>query len=186
LPFANGWKSKLKKAESRESSRKSRPSELCRCSHGSVTRRPCECLPSSASASLARANTGSCRTDAFVWPFHDIIRSTLKEQFNHREHKENPPFQKRKLIAWRVKSLLLVSLLLCDLCDLCGYSTVVLESTPRSWPKNAVRFTLQSTLNLAPPVTWIDYTQSPAAISTRFTVTSAASDRVRFYLLKKP
>ena len=54
-----------------------------------------------------------------------------------------------------------------------------------SWPTNAVEFTLQSTLNLTPPVTWIDSTQSPAVIGAQFTVTTSASDSARFYRLRK-
>ncbi|MFO1500090.1 MAG: RCC1 domain-containing protein [Verrucomicrobiota bacterium] len=34
-----------------------------------------------------------------------------------------------------------------------------------SWPSNAVGFTLQSTLNLTPPATWIDSTSIPALIA---------------------
>ena len=55
-----------------------------------------------------------------------------------------------------------------------------------SWPTNAAGFTLQSTLNLTPPVTWTDSTQSPAVIGTHFTVTNAASVRDQFYRLSKP
>ena len=55
-----------------------------------------------------------------------------------------------------------------------------------SWPTNAAGFTLQSTLNLTPPVTWIDSTQSPAVSGNRFTLMPSASDSARFYRLKKP
>ena len=54
------------------------------------------------------------------------------------------------------------------------------------WPKNVVGFTLQSTLNLTPLVTWVDSTQSPAVIGTQFTVTNATSGRAQFYRLRKP
>ena len=55
-----------------------------------------------------------------------------------------------------------------------------------AWPTNAVGFTLQSTLNLTPPVTWIDSTNPEAVIGTQFTVTNAASGRAQFYRLRKP
>ena len=55
-----------------------------------------------------------------------------------------------------------------------------------SWPTNAVEFTLQSTLNLIPPVTWLDSTQSPAVIGAQFTVTNVTSGHAQFYRLKKP
>ena len=55
-----------------------------------------------------------------------------------------------------------------------------------SWPANVVGFTLQSTLNLTPPVTWIDSTQSPAVIGAQFTVTQTISGSAQFYRLRKP
>ena len=54
-----------------------------------------------------------------------------------------------------------------------------------SGPTNVVRFTQQSTLNLTPPVTWIDSTQSPAVIGAQFTVTSALSGSAQFYRSRK-
>jgi len=54
-----------------------------------------------------------------------------------------------------------------------------------SWPTNAPGFTLQSTLDLTPPVTWIDSTIVPTAIGARFTLTNTTSGRARFYRLRK-
>jgi hypothetical protein len=45
--------------------------------------------------------------------------------------------------------------------------------------------TLQSTLSLAPPVTWIDSTNPRVVIGTQFTVTNIISDSAQFYRLKK-
>ena len=55
-----------------------------------------------------------------------------------------------------------------------------------SWPTNAVGFTLQSTLNLTPPVVWLDSTSVPAVSGAQFTVTKTASGSARFYRLTKP
>ena len=55
-----------------------------------------------------------------------------------------------------------------------------------SWPTNAAGFTLQSTLNLTPPVTWIDSTNQPAVIGTQFNVTNTTSGSAQFYRLRKP
>jgi len=55
-----------------------------------------------------------------------------------------------------------------------------------SWSTNAVRFTLQSTLHLTPPVTWIDSTNPPAVVGAQFTVTNTLSGSAQFYRLRKP
>ena len=54
-----------------------------------------------------------------------------------------------------------------------------------SWPTNAVGFTLQSTLDLTPPVTWIDSTSVPTVIGAHFTLTNSTSGGARFYRLRK-
>jgi len=53
------------------------------------------------------------------------------------------------------------------------------------WPTNAVGFTLQSTLDLTPPVTWIDSTSVPAVIGAQFALTNTTSGGARFYRLRK-
>ena len=53
-----------------------------------------------------------------------------------------------------------------------------------SWPTNAVGFTLQSTPNLTPPVTWIDSANPPAVIGTQFTLTNTPSGPAHFYRLR--
>ena len=55
-----------------------------------------------------------------------------------------------------------------------------------SWPADAVGFTLQSTLSLTPPVTWMDVTDAPSVIDAQFTVTNTLSGSAQFYRLKKP
>jgi beta-lactam-binding protein with PASTA domain len=55
-----------------------------------------------------------------------------------------------------------------------------------SWSTNAVGFTLQSTFDLSPPVTWIDSTNTPVVIGTQFTATITGSGRSQFYRLRKP
>jgi hypothetical protein len=55
-----------------------------------------------------------------------------------------------------------------------------------SWPTNAAGFTLQSTLNLTPPVTWIDSTQLPGAIGAQFVLTNTPFGNARYYRLRKP
>ena len=54
-----------------------------------------------------------------------------------------------------------------------------------SWPTNARAFTLQSTLDLKSPVTWIDSTSIPAVIGSHFTLTNTTSGGARFYRLRK-
>ena len=54
-----------------------------------------------------------------------------------------------------------------------------------SWPTNATGFTLQSTLDLKPPVTWLDSTKVPAVIGSHFTLTNITSGGARFYRLRK-
>ena len=54
-----------------------------------------------------------------------------------------------------------------------------------SWPTNAPGFTLQSTLDLTPPVTWIDSTSVLAAIGAHFTLTNTTSGGAHFYRLRK-
>ena len=55
-----------------------------------------------------------------------------------------------------------------------------------TWPTNAAGFTLQSTLNLTPPVTWTDATNPPAVVGPQFTVTNSLSGSARFYRLRQP
>ena len=56
-----------------------------------------------------------------------------------------------------------------------------------SWPTNLPSgFTLQSALNLTPPVTWIDSTNPPAVIGAQFTVTNTLSSGATFFRLRKP
>jgi hypothetical protein len=54
-----------------------------------------------------------------------------------------------------------------------------------SWPTNAVGFKLQSTLDLTPPVTWLDSTSVPAVIGAHFTLTNTTSGGAQFYRLRK-
>ena len=54
-----------------------------------------------------------------------------------------------------------------------------------SWPTNAVGFTLQFTLNLTPPATWIDATNTPVLLGGQWTVTNTVSGSGRFYRLTK-
>jgi alpha-tubulin suppressor-like RCC1 family protein len=52
-----------------------------------------------------------------------------------------------------------------------------------SWPTKAVGFTLQSTLDLTAPVTWLDSTSVPTVIGARFTLTNATPGSAQFYRL---
>jgi hypothetical protein len=54
-----------------------------------------------------------------------------------------------------------------------------------SWPTNAVGFTLQSTADLTPPVTWLDSTSVPGIIGAHFTLTNTTTGDARFYRLRK-
>ncbi|MCW5554800.1 MAG: hypothetical protein KIS67_21885 [Verrucomicrobiae bacterium] len=54
-----------------------------------------------------------------------------------------------------------------------------------SWPTNADWFTLQSTIDLRPPVTWLDSTNVPAVIGAHFTLTNTPAGGTRFYRLRK-
>jgi hypothetical protein len=55
-----------------------------------------------------------------------------------------------------------------------------------TWSTNAVGFTLQSTLQLTPPVTWVDVTNAPVLLGTQWTVTNTFSGSAQFYRLQKP
>jgi len=52
-----------------------------------------------------------------------------------------------------------------------------------SWATNAVGFTLQSTPQLTPPVTWAHVTNPPTVIGTQWNVTNAFSGSAQFYRL---
>ncbi|MEO7678350.1 MAG: hypothetical protein ABIV39_16455, partial [Verrucomicrobiota bacterium] len=54
-----------------------------------------------------------------------------------------------------------------------------------SWPTHALGFTLQSTLNLTPPATWMDSTNPPAVSGTQFTVTNTTPGPAQVYRLRK-
>jgi len=54
-----------------------------------------------------------------------------------------------------------------------------------SWPTNAPGFTLQSTPDLTPPVTWIDSPSVPTVIGAHFTLTNTTTGGARFYRLMK-
>jgi hypothetical protein len=54
-----------------------------------------------------------------------------------------------------------------------------------SWPTNAPGFTLQSTLDVTPPVTWLDSASVPAVIGAHFTLTNTTTAGARFYRLRK-
>jgi hypothetical protein len=55
-----------------------------------------------------------------------------------------------------------------------------------SWPTNATGFTLQSTPNLTPPVTWLDVTNPRAVAGGQFTVTNPMSGPAQYFRLAKP
>jgi len=55
-----------------------------------------------------------------------------------------------------------------------------------NWPTNATAFTLQSTLNLAPPVTWLDVTNPPTLVGGMFTITNAMTGSAEFFRLREP
>lgn len=54
-----------------------------------------------------------------------------------------------------------------------------------SWPTNRIGFTLQSTLNLTPPVAWTNPTNAPVVVGAQFLVTNSINGNARFYRLKK-
>jgi Regulator of chromosome condensation (RCC1) repeat len=54
-----------------------------------------------------------------------------------------------------------------------------------SWPTNAPGFALQSTLDLTPPVNWLDSTSVPAVIGAHFTLTNTVTGGARLYRLRK-
>ena len=55
-----------------------------------------------------------------------------------------------------------------------------------SWPTNATGFTLQSTRNPTPPVTWNDVTHPPTVLGGLFTVTNPISSAAEFFRLRMP
>jgi hypothetical protein len=55
-----------------------------------------------------------------------------------------------------------------------------------SWSTAAIGYRLQTTTNLAPPVTWVDVTNAPSLISGQFTITNAASGSAQLFRLVKP
>jgi hypothetical protein len=54
-----------------------------------------------------------------------------------------------------------------------------------SWSSDKPGFTLQSTTNLFPPVTWTDTTNLAAVIGTEFVLTNNFPSSQQFYRLKK-
>ena len=54
-----------------------------------------------------------------------------------------------------------------------------------SWPVTPTGFTLQSTLSLAPPQVWADFTPVPTVGGARYTVTNASSGGGRYFRLRK-
>ena len=69
---------------------------------------------------------------------------------------------------------------------------VVLQARPNgneiilSWPTDAVGFTLQSTPSLTPPMTWMDFLETPAVVGSQFVVTNMMGGGAKFYRLRKP
>jgi hypothetical protein len=57
-----------------------------------------------------------------------------------------------------------------------------------SWATNSVGFTLQSKsqLNLTTAAAWVDSTNVPAVVNSRFTVTNIITGAAQFYRLRKP
>lgn len=55
-----------------------------------------------------------------------------------------------------------------------------------TWPSNAVGFTLQKTLDLSPPVAWINWGGIPPIIGGHFTVTNSITSGRQFYRLIRP
>ncbi|MBK7999739.1 MAG: hypothetical protein IPK15_13745 [Verrucomicrobia bacterium] len=59
------------------------------------------------------------------------------------------------------------------------------ESVILTWPQNAIGFTLESTTNLNPPVTWSTVTPAPVVVNGFNTVINPASAAERFYRLSQ-
>ena len=55
-----------------------------------------------------------------------------------------------------------------------------------SWPTNPPGYNLQSATNLAPPVNWLAYTQTPGVVGQQFRITNAVSGSRKFFRLSKP
>ena len=55
-----------------------------------------------------------------------------------------------------------------------------------TWSTNATGFTLQSTTDLTPPITWADVTNPPALFGGQWTVTNTFSGGAQFFRLQKP
>jgi uncharacterized repeat protein (TIGR03803 family) len=55
-----------------------------------------------------------------------------------------------------------------------------------AWRTNAVGFTLQSTLDLGMPSTWVDVTNAPALLGSEWAVTNIFTGNAQFYRLRKP
>ena len=55
-----------------------------------------------------------------------------------------------------------------------------------SWPGDAAGFIVQSTLNLFPPVTWVDVTNPPVLVGGQWTTTNVTTGPAKFYRLYKP
>jgi uncharacterized repeat protein (TIGR03803 family) len=53
------------------------------------------------------------------------------------------------------------------------------------WQTNRIGFTLQSTVDLTPPVTWTDASDVPRVLGAQFVVTNTISGNARFYRLRK-
>jgi alpha-tubulin suppressor-like RCC1 family protein len=54
-----------------------------------------------------------------------------------------------------------------------------------SWPANVVSFNLQSASQLTLPIPWVDVTNAPVLLGTRWNLTNTLSTNAQFYRLRK-
>ncbi len=54
-----------------------------------------------------------------------------------------------------------------------------------AWPTNVIGFSLLSTTNLVPPVTWLPVNPAPVIVNSQYTVTNGTSGALKFFELKK-
>jgi hypothetical protein len=103
--------------------------------------------------------------------YSDSVAEAIDENGNIAGHATYIPTGQQHAILWSVVPSLTISR---------AEQNVVL-----SWPTNASGFTLQSALNVNPPINWIDCTNVPAIVGTQCMVTNIASNAFQFYRLKK-
>ena len=115
--------------------------------------------------------------------FLDVESAGYYDHSIWEEAKKTSPLALKRLINAELQNTSVTAVLIGTLVSLHARSSG--NELILSWPMNAIGFTLQSTLNLTFPATWIDSTNAPATVGAQFTVTNTIVGSGQFYRLKK-